>query len=142
MKARVLKQPHDQEQLERDIDQGVRDVVRKQAEVGIDIPSDGEFGRQGFEAYISERLSGLQALPEPPGDDAFQFVSPSERAVFPGFFEQYHRHYRYLWMPPEVDISDVPNRPGNYERFRVVGPVTYKGQAAIKHDIERLKGAM
>jgi len=142
MKARVLKRPHDEAQLARDIDQDVRDVVRKQAEVGIDIPSDGEFGRQGFEAYISERLSGLQALPEAPGDDAFQFVSPSERALFPGFFEQYHRHYRYLWMPPEVDISEVPNRPGNYERLRVVGPVTYKGQAAIKLDIERLTDAM
>jgi 5-methyltetrahydropteroyltriglutamate--homocysteine methyltransferase len=45
-------------------------------------------------------------------------------------------------MPPEVDISEVPNRPGNYERFRVVGPVTYKGQAAIKLDIDRLKEGM
>jgi 5-methyltetrahydropteroyltriglutamate--homocysteine methyltransferase len=142
MKARVLRKPYDQEQFARDIRQGIRDVVRKQAEVGIDIPSDGEFGRQGFEAYISERLSGLEALPEPQGEDPFQYVSPAERAVFPGFFEQYHRHYRYLWMPREVDISEVPNRPGNYERFRVVSPVAYKGQAAIMLDIERLKEAM
>jgi 5-methyltetrahydropteroyltriglutamate--homocysteine methyltransferase len=142
MKARVLKKPYDQAQLARDIRQGIRDVVRKQAEVGIDIPSDGEFGRQGFTAYISERLNGLEAQEEPPGEEPFGFLNPTERALFPGFFEQYHAHYRYLWMPPEVDISDVPNRPGNYERFRVVGPVTYRGHAAIALEIERLKEAM
>jgi 5-methyltetrahydropteroyltriglutamate--homocysteine methyltransferase len=142
MKSRVLKQQYDQEQLARNIRQGIHDVVRKQAEVGIDIPSDGEFGRQGFQAYVSERLSGLEALEEPPGEDPFRYISPAERALFPGFFEQYHSHYRYLWMPPEVDISEVPNRPGNYERFRVVGPVTYTGHAAITVDIERLKEAM
>lgn len=142
MKARVLNRPYDQDKLARDVRQGIMDVVRKQAEVGIDIPNDGEFGRQGFQAYISERLSGLEAQEEPAGEDPFRNISPAERAVFPGFFEQYHSHYRYLWMPPEVDISEVPNRPGNYERFRVVGPVTYKGHAAIKLDIERLKEAM
>jgi 5-methyltetrahydropteroyltriglutamate--homocysteine methyltransferase len=142
MKARVLKKPYDQDRLARDVHQGIRDVVRKQAEVGIDIPSDGEFGRQGFEAYISERLSGVEPQEQPPGEDPFRYVSPAERAVFPEFFEQYHTHYRYLWMPPEVDISEVPNRPGNYERLRVVGPITYQGQAAIKLDIERLKEAM
>jgi 5-methyltetrahydropteroyltriglutamate--homocysteine methyltransferase len=142
MKARVLKKPYDQEQLARDIHVGVREVVRKQAEAGIDIPSDGEFGRQGFQAYIAERLSGLEALDEPPGDDPFRYLSNPERARFPGFFEQYYSHYRYLWMPPEIDLSEVPNRPGNYERFRVVGPVTYAGHAAVAREIERLKEAM
>jgi 5-methyltetrahydropteroyltriglutamate--homocysteine methyltransferase len=67
MKARVLGKPYDQEHLAQDIRKAVRDVVQKQAEVGIDIPSDGEFGRQGFQAYISERLSGLEPLEESPG---------------------------------------------------------------------------
>ena len=142
MKARVLKRSYDKDRFARDVEQGINEVVRKQAEVGIDIPSDGEFGRQGFEAYMSERLSGLEPLPEPEGDDPFGTFNVAERKVFPGFFEQYYSHYRYLWMPPEVNISEVSNRPGNYERLRVVGQVTYKGQAAIKRDIDRLKQAM
>jgi 5-methyltetrahydropteroyltriglutamate--homocysteine methyltransferase len=142
MKARVLGKPYDQEQFARDIQQGIQEVVRKQAEVGIDVPSDGEFGRQGFEAYISERLAGVGPMEQPADEDPFRYVSPAEKAVFPEFFEQYHSHYRYLWMPPEVDISEVPNRPGNYERLRVVGPISYKGQAAIARDIQRLKDAM
>jgi 5-methyltetrahydropteroyltriglutamate--homocysteine methyltransferase len=142
MKARVLGQAYDQDQLARDIDLSIQEVVRKQAEVGIDIPSDGEFGRQGFEAYMSERLSGVESVDQPADEDAFANFSAAERSIFPGFFEQYYGHYRYLWMPPEVDISNVPNRPGNYERLRVVGPVAYRGQAAINRDIARLKEAM
>ncbi len=142
MKARVLNRPYDQDQFARDIQQDIQEVVRKQADVGIDIPSDGEFGRQGFEAYISERLGGVEPVEQPAGEDPFRYVSPAEKAVFPDFFNQYHSHYRYLWMPPEVDISEVPNRPGNYERLRVVAPITYKGQAAIGRDIQRLKDAM
>ncbi len=45
-------------------------------------------------------------------------------------------------MPPEVDISEVPNRPGNYERCRLIGPVTYEGHTAIKREIDTLREAM
>ncbi len=43
---------------------GVSAVVRKQAEIGIDIPSDGEFSKPTFTSYVSERLSGLGPTPE------------------------------------------------------------------------------
>src|SRR5262249_7037773 len=74
--------------------------------------------------------------------DPFRDLSTAERPFFPGFFEQYYGHYRYLWMPPEVDISEVPNRPGTYERCRVVGPISYTGQTVIKAEIDSLKEAM
>ena len=45
-------------------------------------------------------------------------------------------------MPPEVDISDMPNRPGTGERFRVVAPITYTGQAEVRRDIDTLKTAL
>jgi len=34
----------------------VKDTVRKQAECGIDIVTDGEFSKPGFFTYIQERL--------------------------------------------------------------------------------------
>ena len=38
----------------------VADVVRKQAEIGIDIISDGEFGKNiSWSRYVLERLSGF-----------------------------------------------------------------------------------
>jgi len=54
------------------IDRGVEEVVRHQASVGIDVVSDGEFGKPiSWSQYISTRLVGLEprskALAWPPG---------------------------------------------------------------------------
>src|SRR5262245_20038434 len=43
MKARTIEQPYDQSALADAIRTGIHDVLRRQVEVGIDIPSDGEF---------------------------------------------------------------------------------------------------
>src|SRR5262249_37761031 len=120
----------------------IRDVVRQQVEVGIDIPGDGEFGRPGFVNYIHERLSGIERRSLDAGEDIWGAGADREQQVFPEFFEQYHDHFRYLWVPAEVPIDDVPNLPGNYEKFRLVDKVKYVGQAAIQQDIERLKSAL
>ncbi|MBV9355823.1 MAG: methionine synthase [Chloroflexi bacterium] len=142
VKAHVLHEPYDEAQFARDVQDGIHEVVRKQAEIGIDIPSDGEYGRQGFRGYINERLGGLEPREPRPEEVPFANLRSPERELFPEFYNQYYSHYRYLWMPPEVDISKVPNLPGNHQHYRVVGPITYTGQAAIKHDIETLKSAM
>ena len=34
-----------------------------------------------------------------------------EQLAFPEFFEQYHDHFRFLWMPPEVSIDECPTCP-------------------------------
>src|SRR5215472_10796860 len=142
MKARTIEQPYDRSVLAETIRSGIQDVVRQQVEVGIDIPSDGEFGRAGFVNYIHERLSGIQRRPLDPNEDIWGAAADREQQVFPEFFEQYHDHFRYLWMPPEVPIDDVPNLPGNYEKFRVVDKVKYVGQAAMQQDIATLKSAL
>src|SRR5690348_12375758 len=63
MQAAALKRPYDQNKLVADIASGIQDVVRKQAEIGIDIVNDGEFWRRGFVSYVHERLGGLEPRP-------------------------------------------------------------------------------
>jgi 5-methyltetrahydropteroyltriglutamate--homocysteine methyltransferase len=48
VKAHVMHKPDDDERFAKDVQTGIQEVVRKQAEIGTDIPSDGEYGRQGF----------------------------------------------------------------------------------------------
>jgi 5-methyltetrahydropteroyltriglutamate--homocysteine methyltransferase len=140
MKARTIDRPYDQDKLAADIREGVAGVVRKQAEVGVDVVNDGEFGRRGFTSYIHERLNGL----EPREADAveFQLGPGGERLQFPEFSEQYDRFFRYLWMYPQIDMTEVENQPAIVERFRVTGPISYKGQAHVKNDIDVLKAAV
>ena len=35
------------------------EVVRKQAEVGVDVVNDGEMGKIGYSTYVKDRLSGF-----------------------------------------------------------------------------------
>ena len=142
IKAQVLNRAYDSEQFAIDVRNGIMEVVRKQAEIGIAIPSDGEFGRQGFRGYVNARLGGIVPREFHPGEDPWQNTDAQEQPSFPEFFAQYYTHYRYLWMPPEVSLGDVPNRPGNYQRYRVTGPITYTGQPQIQHEITTLKAAL
>ena len=140
MKARLIGRPYDHGQLAADIQTGILDVVRKQVEVGIDIPNDGEFGRRGFTSYVHERLGGLEPRPPEPGER--MFGPGGERALFPEFSEQYDRQFRFLWMYPDVSMEEVKDTPANGEWFRLTTPISYVGQTSVRHDIATLEQAI
>src|SRR6266571_4978361 len=83
MKARAIDAPYDADKFAADIRTGVADVVHKQVAIGIDIPSDGEYGRPGFRGYINSRLAVLEV--RPPERDEDLWFSPAERQLFPDF---------------------------------------------------------
>jgi 5-methyltetrahydropteroyltriglutamate--homocysteine methyltransferase len=56
--------PYDEAAFEACLTQSVAEVVRQQAEVGIDIVSDGEFAKGlNWAFYIFKRLSGIMVRP-------------------------------------------------------------------------------
>ena len=61
----LFGQAFDEAAFERILEPAVAEVVRQQAEVGIDIPSDGEFGKRGWTSYVAERLGGLEEVRAP-----------------------------------------------------------------------------
>jgi len=52
MKAKFGGQPYDRNVYDAMLKRSVAEVVRKQAECGIDIVTDGEFSKPGFFTYI------------------------------------------------------------------------------------------
>ena len=57
--------PASAEAFDRRVPSAVQEVVRKQAELGIDIVNDGELAKRGgFSGYIRERLTGIEERPE------------------------------------------------------------------------------
>jgi 5-methyltetrahydropteroyltriglutamate--homocysteine methyltransferase len=105
----------------------VAEVVRKQAECGIDIVADGEMGRFGFIPYVNERLSGLEMRPNPRTEGTW--ARSREHLAFPEY---------YAWA------AQMPGAAGGAQRNQWVctGPITYKGQAALARDIDNLKAAL
>src|SRR5205085_7948459 len=50
---------YDKAALDRLTRQAVIDIVRRQAQTGIDIVNDGEMSKPGYSTYVADRLSGF-----------------------------------------------------------------------------------
>src|SRR5213593_4908208 len=99
---------------------GILDVIRKQAEAGIDIISDGELSKFGFGSkdYYAQRLSGLSSRRVKPGEAAFMALQTNERIEFADFY----RDLQFVPAPPERTICN--------------GPIAYIGQEEVQKDLE------
>ncbi len=102
----------------------VKSIVRRQAETGIDIVSDGEQSKTGFYSYVRERLGGFESRP----NMAVVARARREREAFPEYYERYFKR----------DTTNV----GDRSALVCTGPITYTGQAAIQRDIANLKAAL
>jgi 5-methyltetrahydropteroyltriglutamate--homocysteine methyltransferase len=100
----------------------VAEVVRQQVAVGIDIPSDGEFGKSSWATYILERVSGFEIR-----RDQLQPLVwlGRDRERFPEFFAQ-----------------EMPNALKGAPTEVCVGPITYTGGVAMQRDIANFTAAL
>jgi 5-methyltetrahydropteroyltriglutamate--homocysteine methyltransferase len=100
--------------------ESVREVVRRQVELGLDIVNDGEYGKSAWHTYINERLTGFAERPsEPTG------TFGKDRRDFPEFYAQPN-----MGLPPTRTFV-----------WSITGPVTYRGTAALQRDIADLRAA-
>jgi 5-methyltetrahydropteroyltriglutamate--homocysteine methyltransferase len=132
--------PVDKAAFEAKVKAGVAKVVRRQAETGIDIPSDGEFSKPSFTSYVSERLAGLG--PTPP-DITKPYTYAKLRDEFPGFMAQYNAMFSIMWMPPSIPretIQAALDAPPDVHS--VVAAIKYQGQAQVQRDIANFKAAL
>ncbi len=126
-------QPYDRGVYAKLVRDAVADVVRKQAEAGIDIVTDGEQGKASFFGYVVERFSGFERKPAPSGQEANPRIAGREYRAFPDY---------YAWSER---IAEWAGGRGGDRRYGVnvcTGPVSYKGHAAVRMDIENIKSAL
>jgi len=125
MKAKITGQPYDQARYAARVRSAVAESVRKQVECGIDIPIDGEQSKPGFYAYVNQRLGGFEARPGPRG------------AMFTAEVEAFPEYYKQYLSTAMLGATLTPMVP-----FVCVGPISYRGQDAIREDIANLKAAL
>ena len=123
--------PYDEAAFEACLTESIADVVREQAEVGIDIVSDGEFSKGGNWAfYVHKRLSGIAVRPataEEAKDPMASMGGGRDHQAFPEFYAEYNA------------ASGLAKRLGN--RVIVNGPLTYSDQQ-VRRDIDNLKAGV
>ena len=52
IRAKTAGQPHDAKELDGEIARSIEQCVKRQAEIGLDVISDGEFSKPSFLSYI------------------------------------------------------------------------------------------
>jgi len=125
MRAKQGDKPYDQAAYETCLKQSVADVVGRQAEIGVDVVSDGEYGKAiSWNQYVVERLSGFELRTIPPG---YRPGTPgADRTRFKEFYAE----------------LDVREPMANARMVACVGPVKYIGQAIVQRDIDNFKAAL
>ena len=112
----------------------VAEIVKRQAETGIDIVSDGEFGKSiSWSQYVLERLSGFERRPLAPGGSD-PFARGLDRDRFPEFYAELDAHDR-----AQGRFDGGSGR--SYESV-CVAPIAYTGQDALRRDIGNFKAAL
>jgi 5-methyltetrahydropteroyltriglutamate--homocysteine methyltransferase len=111
-------QPYDEAALDRLTRQAVFDIVKHQAQTGIDIVNDGEMSKPGYSTYVADRLSGFSGHePAKPRLDTRDH---------PNFLAAYER----------MTGANVARRAV------CVGPVAVRDRAPLEHDLANLKDAL
>ena len=126
LRAKQKGEGYDADAHARCLTQEVAAVVRKQAEVGVDVVSDGEFGKGiSWSQYVLDRLSGFERRPLAPGAQN-PFMRGADRAKFAEFYA-------------ELDAKDGV---ATTSQAVCTGPIAYTGQAELQRDIDNFKAAL
>jgi 5-methyltetrahydropteroyltriglutamate--homocysteine methyltransferase len=125
LRLKQAGKPYDRAAYDACLTQSVADIVHQQAEAGVDVVSDGEFGKSiSWSQYVLERLSGFERRPIK--TDTNPFKRGTDRARFPEFYA-------------ELDAADGVATTSDSV---CVGPIKYTGQAELQRDIDNFKAAL
>ena len=116
--ARENEQSYDAAAFDACMASACDETVRKQAEAGIDIVSDGETSKISYATYVKDRYTGFS------GDS--ERNAPGDLKLFPGFLKR---------------LADDGGTP-QYARPMCTGEVKSKGQGELESDIDNLKAGM
>src|SRR5205823_7760876 len=115
----------DEKQHEELLRQAVDDVVRKQAEVGIDVIDDGEMGKSSWITYLYERTSGIEPRMVESADG--RVYPPSrDRLAFPEFYVEHdHQQAEEAFESMGMVLPEASAGPHLVRKFFVTGPLEY-----------------
>jgi len=126
LRAKQSGKPYDVKAYAACLTASVAEVVADQAKVGLDVVSDGEFGKAiSWSQYALERLSGFERRPIKQ-DTANPFKRGADRTRFAEFYAELDAHDGVATTVEAI----------------CVGPIKYTGQAELQTDIDNFKAAL
>lgn len=100
----------------------VADVVRRQADLGVDVVNDGEMGKESYSTYVRERLSGFT------GEREASLVM-TDLADYPDYLQRWNAMHR-------EELGEVLGPPA------CVADIALADATAVQTDIENLRAGL
>jgi 5-methyltetrahydropteroyltriglutamate--homocysteine methyltransferase len=126
LRAKQGGKPYDEKAYRKCLTDSVAEVVRQQAQAGIDVVSDGEFGKSiSWAQYALTRLSGFERRPIK-NEAANPFKRGADRTRFAEFYAE----------------LDAKEGVATTSEAICVGPIAYTGQSELQRDIDNFKAAL
>ena len=122
IRAKSRGEAVDERVLGSRVREAVAEVVRRQADTGLDVIDDGEFGKPSFVTYVRDRLGGLEAQGLRPN----AWLSSREAVSFPDYYT----------------AQETASPRARQVQMACTAPLTYQGQAALRTDLDNLKDAL
>jgi len=122
VRARSRGERVDEDAFQTRLRLAVGEIVRRQAELGVDVVDDGEFGKPSFVTYVRERLAGLTRQD---GERQSPWAHSREAISFPEFYQR--------------QMGAVNARQ---PLMACTGPIAYRGQKELATDLDNLKAAL
>jgi 5-methyltetrahydropteroyltriglutamate--homocysteine methyltransferase len=132
LNSKELGESYDRAAFSGRMRRAVLEIVRQQADTGIDIVDDGEHSKVNWMAYARARLSGLEEIDSPP---SFRGQTRDSLA-FPRAYED----MKVMLAARSADI--VPKRTVRPRAQICSDAISYVGQEELAADIENLKLAL
>ena len=120
--ASAAESPEKTAHYEARLREAVNEVVRQQARTGIDVISDGEFGKQSWSNYILTRISGFEIRPE------------QKRTL--EWLGRDRERFR------EAIAQDLPRLLAGVPTEACVGPIAYRDPEPLDRTIENFQAAL
>jgi 5-methyltetrahydropteroyltriglutamate--homocysteine methyltransferase len=100
----------------------VAEVVKQQARLGIDVVSDGEFGKPSWSNYILKRISGFE-------------IRPEQKRTLPWLGRDRERFREAIAQEMPRLLTGVPTEA-------CVGPIWYRDREPIRRTIDNFQAAL
>ena len=126
LRAKQGGKPYDEQGFQKCLSDSVAEVVKQQEDAGIDVVSDGEFGKSiSWAQYALTRLSGFERRPIKT-DAANPFKRGADRTKFAEFYEE----------------LDEKQAVSTTTEAICTGPISYVGNDELERDIRNFKAAL
>jgi 5-methyltetrahydropteroyltriglutamate--homocysteine methyltransferase len=134
LRARLGGQAVDDAELAARVTEAVAEMVRRQADVGLDVISDGEMGKTSFLNYTDDRLAGFVTLrTDDPNAPATSTGASWARRIDTRREWRAFREYYGEYLPRAMPPSALPSV--------CEGPIAYKGEASLQRELATFAAA-